>query len=218
MRRFFVLSAVLALLPLVAADRGYAEGGLDEWRQGLEEREASLELREMELDLDRRELKLERMEKQIRINHKAALEKMQKKAKKSGRKDRPEGRRDRDRREAGRPGRGGPDLMKDGREHRGGGPGAVAARPGFREKWKRNHGDRERAHGQWKKHHKRYRGLCGITLAILLVVHILLTVWVYTDIRGRNSGSGIWITVTLLTGLLGAAVYALVRIGDARSA
>jgi cell division protein FtsL len=49
---------------------------------------------------------------------------------------------------------------------------------------------------------------------VCLVIHILLTIWVYQDIRKRNVGSGLWIAVTLLAGLLGAALYALVRIGD----
>jgi hypothetical protein len=57
---------------------------------------------------------------------------------------------------------------------------------------------------------------CKALLAICLVVHILVAVWVYQDIRRRNSGSGIWIVVALLTGLLGALVYAVVRIGDIR--
>ena len=47
-----------------------------------------------------------------------------------------------------------------------------------------------------------------------LVVWLLLAVWVFQDIRKRNAGSGLWIVVTLLTGLLGAVLYALVRIGD----
>jgi hypothetical protein len=51
----------------------------------------------------------------------------------------------------------------------------------------------------------------------LLVVHILLAVWVYTDIRKLNRGSGIWIVIALLTGLLGTLVYAVVRLGDART-
>jgi hypothetical protein len=46
------------------------------------------------------------------------------------------------------------------------------------------------------------------------VVHLLTTAWVYQDIKRRNSGSGIWIALALLTGLCGTAVYALVRIGD----
>ena len=63
-------------------------------------------------------------------------------------------------------------------------------------------------------HHKK---CCGAFLGILAIVHLLLGVWVYKDIRKRNSGAGVWIVVTLLTGLLGAAVYALVRLGDIRA-
>jgi len=58
-----------------------------------------------------------------------------------------------------------------------------------------------------------WKGAAALML-ICFVVHILLTVWVYQDVRRRNASSGIWIVVTLLTGLLGAAVYALVRIGE----
>lgn len=53
-------------------------------------------------------------------------------------------------------------------------------------------------------------------LLIVLVVHILVAVWIYQDIRARNAGSGIWIVVGLLTGLLGALVYAVVRLGDSK--
>jgi hypothetical protein len=51
---------------------------------------------------------------------------------------------------------------------------------------------------------------------VCLVVHILAAVWVYQDIRRRGSGSGIWIVIVLLAGLLAALVYAVVRLGDAR--
>jgi len=55
-------------------------------------------------------------------------------------------------------------------------------------------------------------------LLLCAVVHILVAVWVYTDIRKLNRGSGIWIVIALLTGLLGTLVYAVVRMGDARIA
>ncbi len=55
-------------------------------------------------------------------------------------------------------------------------------------------------------------------LLVILVVHILVAVWVYMDIRQLNRGSGLWIVITLLTGLLGALVYAVVRLGDGRPA
>ena len=51
-------------------------------------------------------------------------------------------------------------------------------------------------------------------LLVVLVVHILCAVWVYQDIRRRAGGSGIWIVIALLTGLLGTLVYAVVRLGE----
>ncbi|MCF7818048.1 MAG: hypothetical protein K9M54_09210 [Kiritimatiellales bacterium] len=62
-------------------------------------------------------------------------------------------------------------------------------------------------------HQKNNKGqlflLCGI-------VHVLMAVWVYQDVRKRNNGNGIWIAITLLVGFFGAAVYALIRLGDCR--
>jgi hypothetical protein len=59
-------------------------------------------------------------------------------------------------------------------------------------------------------------GILNVLLLICAVVHILVAVWVYMDIRQLNRGSGLWIVIALLTGLLGALVYAVVRIGDGR--
>ncbi len=53
-----------------------------------------------------------------------------------------------------------------------------------------------------------------LLVGICIAVHILLAVWVFGDIRKRQAGSGIWIAVVLLTGLLGVIPYTLVRIGD----
>ena len=55
-----------------------------------------------------------------------------------------------------------------------------------------------------------------LLLLLCLVIHILVAIWVYTDIRRLNRGSGIWIIIALLAGLLGALVYAVVRLGDNR--
>lgn len=63
----------------------------------------------------------------------------------------------------------------------------------------------------WRKAHK---GGPHPLLAVILIVNILTAVWVYKDIRQRDSGSGIWIVIALLTGLLGTLVYAVVRLGD----
>jgi len=51
-------------------------------------------------------------------------------------------------------------------------------------------------------------------LIVLAIVHILTAIWVYQDIRKRGVGSGIWIVLALLTGLLGTLVYAIVRLGN----
>ena len=63
-----------------------------------------------------------------------------------------------------------------------------------------------------KKHHEK-DGAHPLLL-LVLVVHILVAVWVYQDIRRRGCGSGIWIVIVLLTGLLGTLVYAVVRLGE----
>ncbi len=75
--------------------------------------------------------------------------------------------------------------------------------------------EREREHAGRREHHGKKEA--GPLLLLLLVIHILVAVWVYTDIRKLNSGSGIWIVIALLTGLLGTLVYAVVRMGDARA-
>ncbi|HCO94942.1 MAG TPA: hypothetical protein DIU00_13490 [Phycisphaerales bacterium] len=59
-------------------------------------------------------------------------------------------------------------------------------------------------------------GALGFLFLLCAVVHILVAVWVYMDIRQLNRGSGIWIVIALLTGLLGALVYAVVRLGNGR--
>jgi len=56
--------------------------------------------------------------------------------------------------------------------------------------------------------------MCCIFLVFCLVVHILLAIWVYGDIGERKRGSGLWIVLALITGVLGTLLYVLVRIGD----
>ena len=66
------------------------------------------------------------------------------------------------------------------------------------------------------KHHNWKHGKCRGLLLLFLIVHILTAVWVYKDIQQRKAGSGVWIVIALITGLLGTLVYAVVRIGDIR--
>jgi hypothetical protein len=61
--------------------------------------------------------------------------------------------------------------------------------------------------------HRRCKA-APVILIFCFVVHVLLGVWVYQDIRKRQCGSGIWIVIVLLAGLLGVLPYAIVRLGD----
>jgi hypothetical protein len=59
------------------------------------------------------------------------------------------------------------------------------------------------------------RILTGVALW-LAVIHVLLASWVFTDIRKRSEGHGIFVVLALLAGIPGTILYALVRIGDAK--
>ncbi len=75
--------------------------------------------------------------------------------------------------------------------------------------------DRQR---EGKKHKKAWKPKdkdnAGPLLILIAIVNILTAIWVYQDIRRRGVGSGIWIVIALLTGLLGTLVYAVVRLGN----
>ena len=66
-----------------------------------------------------------------------------------------------------------------------------------------------------KRHHP-LKIICPLMLLVIMIVHILLAVWVYNDIRKRDNESGIWIVIALIAGLLGTAVYAIVRLGNTK--
>lgn len=63
----------------------------------------------------------------------------------------------------------------------------------------------------------RYR-CCFLTglLVWVALIHTLLASWVFTDIRKRGDGHGIFVVLALLAGIPGTILYALVRIGDAK--
>ena len=62
--------------------------------------------------------------------------------------------------------------------------------------------------------HRDHKGGKGIFLLLWLVVHALATVWVYKDLHERKTGSGLWIPIVLIGGLLGLLVYAVIRLSD----
>ena len=59
-------------------------------------------------------------------------------------------------------------------------------------------------------------GFLKFAVAALALIHVMLAVWVFTDIRKRGEGHGIFIVLALLAGIPATILYALVRIGDAK--
>lgn len=64
---------------------------------------------------------------------------------------------------------------------------------------------------------KDLAGLLKLCLLAAFVFNILVAAWIYTDIRKRGEGSGIFIALALLAGIPAAIIYSLVRIGDKRT-
>ena len=64
---------------------------------------------------------------------------------------------------------------------------------------------------------KQLGGLIALFLLVAFVFNILVTIWIYSDIRKRGEGSGIFIALALLAGIPAAVIYALVRIGDKKT-
>jgi hypothetical protein len=67
------------------------------------------------------------------------------------------------------------------------------------------------------KHFRCCRALIALILLGAAFINIMLAIWIYTDIRKRNEGSGIFIVLALLAGIPAAIIYALVRIGDRKT-
>lgn len=65
--------------------------------------------------------------------------------------------------------------------------------------------------------HKGLHDLIGLVMLVAVVCNILLAVWIFTDIRKRGEGSGIFIALALVAGIPTAIIYALVRIGDRKA-
>jgi hypothetical protein len=53
-----------------------------------------------------------------------------------------------------------------------------------------------------------------LVLLACIVCNTLLAIWIYTDIRKRGEGSGIFIALALVAGIPAAIIYSLVRIAD----
>jgi hypothetical protein len=62
--------------------------------------------------------------------------------------------------------------------------------------------------------HRRICRLIGICIICAIIFNILIAIWIFSDIRRRGTGSGIFIVLALIAGIPTAIIYALVRIGD----
>jgi hypothetical protein len=57
----------------------------------------------------------------------------------------------------------------------------------------------------------------GLFLLLVIISHILLTVWVFKDMNEKKIGRALWVPIVLLTGVFGAILYAIVRVADTRA-
>jgi hypothetical protein len=53
-----------------------------------------------------------------------------------------------------------------------------------------------------------------LIILVCILCNILLAIWIFTDIRKRGEGSGIFIALALVAGIPAAVIYSLVRLGD----
>jgi hypothetical protein len=65
--------------------------------------------------------------------------------------------------------------------------------------------------------HKDIAGLIKFCCLVAFIFNILIAIWIFTDIRKRGEGSGIFIALALLAGVPAAIIYAIVRIGDKKA-
>jgi len=72
------------------------------------------------------------------------------------------------------------------------------------------------AHGE-DQHMKKLHDFLGLLFLIGMICNVLLAIWIFTDIRKRGEGSGIFIAMALVAGIPAAIIYALTRIGDRKT-
>ena len=59
--------------------------------------------------------------------------------------------------------------------------------------------------------------LFRLLFLIGIICNVLLAIWIFTDIRKRGEGSGIFIAMALVAGIPAALIYALTRLGDKKA-
>jgi hypothetical protein len=77
----------------------------------------------------------------------------------------------------------------------------------------------DRAEAQFKGHGRhKPEGVIFIVMLIGLLTRILAPIWIYKDMRKRDSVSVMLVLFGILGGLFGLLVYAVVRLGDVKTA
>ena len=71
----------------------------------------------------------------------------------------------------------------------------------------------EMAQHAWRKIADMVKLCCFVGF----IFNILVAIWIFSDIRKRGEGSGIFIALALLAGNPTAIIYAIVRIGDKKT-
>ena len=64
---------------------------------------------------------------------------------------------------------------------------------------------------------KEIADLVKLCFLVAIIFNILLAIWIFTDIRKRGEGSGLFVALALLAGVPAAIIYAIVRIGDKKT-
>jgi len=64
---------------------------------------------------------------------------------------------------------------------------------------------------------KSLQDTLGLLFLIGMICNILLAIWIFTDIRKRGEGSGIFVAMALVAGIPAAIIYTLTRIGDKKA-
>jgi hypothetical protein len=64
---------------------------------------------------------------------------------------------------------------------------------------------------------KEIADLIKLCFFVGFIFNILIAIWIFSDIRKRGEGSGIFVALALLAGIPTAIIYAIVRIGDKKT-
>jgi hypothetical protein len=62
--------------------------------------------------------------------------------------------------------------------------------------------------------HQAAHNVLGLLFLVWVVCNVLMSIWIFTDIRKRGAGSALFGVMALFAGIPAAVIYALARLGD----